>query len=233
MATDSRLEASREYDTLRNELLEAKRYVFERPLAITAFAAIAVQHFDKPEHIAVPISVAVLTLLNFWFTANRLQSASRIVAYIHLVLEPSAVLPWRGWETSLREYRKWLRSLSRKDATKLVDAKLDTSASPDALMYYPPIYFFHTALMACAVVAAGVQIVRDHTALARVFGAGAVGVGALSLTYFYRLRPSRVRLLIERNRVIWLTALNNAGSEDTDMTGAASSRPAVLFSRVE
>src|SRR5438552_2049956 len=155
MASDSRIDPAHEYNSLRQELLEAKRYVFERPLAITALAAIGLQVFDKPQHVALPMAVALLTLFNFWFTINRLQSASRIVAYIQLVLEPSATHQWIGWETSLRYYRTWLKSQER---TAYVDAKVDRTAAPDALMYYPPVYYFHGALIAVAVVAALVQL---------------------------------------------------------------------------
>jgi hypothetical protein len=88
----SHIEASQEYNTLRQELLEAKRYVFERPLAIAAVAAIGLQSFEKPQHIALPFALSLLTLFNYWFTVNRLQSAARIVAYINLVLEPTAQL---------------------------------------------------------------------------------------------------------------------------------------------
>jgi hypothetical protein len=42
------IDPAQEYNMLRQELLEAKRYVFERPLAITALAAIGLQVFDRP-----------------------------------------------------------------------------------------------------------------------------------------------------------------------------------------
>ena len=87
-----------EYDTLRNELLEAKRHIFERPLIIAALTAAGLQFLDKPFALALPSVVALLTLFNFWFTLNRIQSANRIVAYIQLVLEPSAKLQWIGWD---------------------------------------------------------------------------------------------------------------------------------------
>jgi hypothetical protein len=48
MTTESRIEPNQEYQTLRQELLEAKRYVFERPLAIAAVAAAGIRVFDTP-----------------------------------------------------------------------------------------------------------------------------------------------------------------------------------------
>jgi hypothetical protein len=208
------IEPEREYDTLRHELLEAKRYVFERPLAIIALATIGLQVFDKPQRIALPIAVSFVTLFNFWFTVNRLHSASRIVAYIQLVLEPSGTHLWTGWETRLREYRKWLRnyrkwrSEDKRKAIEYFDAKVDLDAAPDSLMYYPPVYYFHGALMVLAVSAGLVQFKNETALWARVLSLIAVGLGLWSLVYFQRWRPSRLRLSIERNRVIWQEVLN-------------------------
>ena len=74
------------------------------------------------------------------------------MAYINLVLEPEAKLRWMGWEASLRIYRQWLRARTEREARDFVDANLELSAAPDALMYYPPVYYFHEALMVFAVV---------------------------------------------------------------------------------
>jgi hypothetical protein len=203
MTENSRIGPAQEYDTLRHEFLESKRYVFERPLAITALAAVGLQVLDKPQHIALPIAVLFVTIFNFWFTVNRLQSASRIVAYIQLVLEPSGRYLWTGWETSLRQYRKWLRSMNRRKATKYVDANVDLGAAPDTLMYYPPVYYFHAVLVAFSVLAGLVQFKQEIAIWARVLSLIAVALGLWTFVYFQRWRPSRLRLSIERNRVIW------------------------------
>lgn len=221
---DPHIEASQEYNTLRQELLEAKRYVFERPLAITAIAAIGLQSFEKPQHIALPFAISLLTLFNYWFTVNRLQSAARIVAYVNLVLEPGARLRWVGWETSLRCYRQWLGSRTEREARDYVDANLERSAAPDALMYYPPVYYFHEALMAFASVLAAVQLTQDATLWAWMFSVGAAALGAWSIWYFVRWRPGRLRTAIERNRVIWQAALAEPLAEALK-TSAATSGP--------
>ncbi|MFZ1083516.1 MAG: hypothetical protein WAN35_00975 [Terracidiphilus sp.] len=212
MTENSRVELTQEYNTLRNELLEAKRYVFERPLAITALAAIGLQVLGKPQQVALPIAISFVTLFNLWFTVNRLQSASRIVAYIQLILEPSGSLPWIGWETSLRKYRTWLGSKGKREATKIVDKKLESDKTivPDALMYYPAVYLFHVALMTFAVLTSIVLFKQDIV----LFKQGTwswtqaltlipVGLGLWSLVYFWNSRPSRLRFSIERNLVIW------------------------------
>lgn len=204
MTSSSGISRAQEYDTLRHELLESKRYVFERPLAIAAFAAASVQFLDKPPAIVLPPAVLALTVFNFWFTVNRLQSAGRIVAYIQLVLEPSSAIPWVGWETSLRLYRQWLNRTP--DASGYVEARIDKSAVPDGLMYFPAIYNFHIALIGAAILAAlGVLLV--HPSPWRWgSGASAVGLACWSIKYFRRWKPSRLRGSVERNRVIWLAA---------------------------
>jgi hypothetical protein len=194
-----------EYDTLRNELLEAKRHVFDRPLVIAALAAAGLQFLDKPFALVLPSVVALLTIFNFWFTLNRVQSANRIVAYIQLVLEPSAELPWIGWESSLREYRRWLKT--NPDARTFVDAKLDDTAIPDALMYYPALYYFHLALMSSAVLASGGLLIQQPNRWRFIFFLPTLLLASQSIKYFTRWKPDRLKASIERNRVIWQNVL--------------------------
>jgi hypothetical protein len=94
-----------EYGILRNELLQNKQYVFERPLLIiTAAGVAAVQLSDAPSVLLLPVLLIVLLLINLWFTVNRLKSIARIAAYIAVVLE-SAPKAWIGWEGALRKHR--------------------------------------------------------------------------------------------------------------------------------
>jgi hypothetical protein len=205
MTPESGITMMREYDTLRNELLEAKRHVFERPLIIAALAAAGLQFLDKPFALVLPSIVALLTIFNFWFTMNRVQSANRIVAYIQLVLEPSAKLQWIGWESSLRKYRGWLKA--NPDARTFVDAQLDQTAVPDALMYYPALYYFHFALMFSALLASGGLLIQQSNWWRFVFFLPTLLLAGQSMKYFTRWKPSRLRASIERNRVIWKNAL--------------------------
>lgn len=215
-----------EYDTLRQELLEAKRYVFERPLAILALAVAAIQFFDKPQAVVIPVAVAFVTLFNLWFTVNRLQSAARIAAYIQLVLEGPERYQWVGWEKSLRAYRIWLQELSkpvdslafwdirrffvqqRTQAHQYVDYMLDNRAVPDGLMYYPAIYIFHAVLIGLAVIGslAGVWF-SDHKWVSGFFCLCTLAVGVFSLKYFIMWTPCRLSAAVERNRVIFEAAL--------------------------
>lgn len=201
-----------EYKTLREESLQAKKYVFERPLLIVALAVAGLRTLES-EYVAVlPVIVAALLLFNFWFTVNRLSSAARIVAYIQLELESRSYGRWVGWETCLREYRKWLKRHPDRGKGQ-IRAKIDNDAVPDALMYYLPIYGLHIGLMLLTVSIATLLVVRD-----RSWVSGACALLALSLAgwfawYLRRYRPKVVRTLIEDNRVIWNQVLDTMQHE--------------------
>jgi hypothetical protein len=98
-----------EYKALREELLLATKYVFERPLLILALVAAGSRVMETGYAILLLVLVAALLLFNFWFTFNRLSSAARIAAYVQIELEARAYGRWVGWETCLREYRRWLK----------------------------------------------------------------------------------------------------------------------------
>jgi len=195
---------AQEYQTLRQELSESKRYVFERPLLI-ATAGIAALGATKGGYVAaVPLFMMVFLLFNFRFTVNRLHSAARIVAYIQLELEERAFGAWKGWETCLREYRKWLNT---PDATAIVDAELDRAAVPDALMYYPPIFILHLGIASVGIVSSVILAVRDANWATLVCGAGTLLLAAWFFTSAYVYRPTSMRAAIERNRVVWTHVL--------------------------
>jgi len=213
------IEPAHEYDSLRQELLGAERYVIERPLAIAALAAaVGLKVFDKPQYIALTIAVSVITFLNLRFTVNRLESSCRIVAYIQLVLEPSASCPWIGWETSLRKYREWIkRKGGKREAAEYATEQLSKASSPTPTtpMYYEPVYWFHVVLMAFSVLPlaglalfkvlaiAGLALFKQETALWALSLIAAVGLGIWSLVYFLSHRPKHHSYSIERNLVIW------------------------------
>ena len=196
-----RVDPKVEYQTLREELLQSRRYVFERPLLIVALAVAAMSDRASALLPALPPLMSGLLLFNFWFTVNRLLSSSRIVAYIQLALEEGSCGPWRGWETSLRHYRMWhKKDLAKKQ--RMVDEEIDHDAVPDALMYYPPIFQLHVSLIVLAAIGSiAASVVRP----------GRISIACLAVTvilvlafarYCLNWRPSKVRTLIERNRVI-------------------------------
>ena len=104
-----------------------------------------------------------------------------------------------------------------------VDAKLDASAAPDALLYYPPVYYFHEALMTFAGVLGVVQLIQERTFWVGIFSAGAVTLSTWSIWYFIEWRPARLKTAIERNRVIWQAALDQPLPES--ITASAATTP--------
>ena len=153
---------SEEYKSLREEMLQAKKYVFERPLFIAAIATAGWRAIDKEFIFLLLVLVSSLLLFNFWFTVNRLLSAARIAAYIQLEIEERSHGHWIGWETCLREYRLWLND-ERSKKREEIDNILRTKVVPDALMFYDAIYRLHIGLMALTVGLALALVTRSHT----------------------------------------------------------------------
>ena len=202
---------SQEYEALRDELNQSKRYVFERPLVIVGMGLAFVTSEGGDHVVALPGLLVSLLLFNFWFTVNRLQSAARIVAYIQTVLESPA--EWRGWETSLREYRIWLKT--EPNARQKIDEELkkNEAAVPDALMYYPPIFQLHIALVLLAMGVSVVLTLRQPSALSTAGLSVVVALSAVFARDCWKRRPTRMRSLIERNRIIWRFALEPRETE--------------------
>ncbi len=152
--------------------------------------------------------MALITLFNFWFTINRLSSAARIVAYIQVVLEDKSCGTWLGWETSLRMYRKWQNEKRKNNELEaLIDDEIDGEALPDTLLYYKPIYYFHVCMVFSGVIAAYVVVMLFASKMHISLCALTVIVALVSIWYFISNRPTKVRRLIERNKVIWENSL--------------------------
>ena len=196
-----RFKPEQEYQSLREELLQAKKYVFERPLVIAALAVAGLKFLELEYLFILPLTIALLLIFNFWFTINRLLSAARIVAYIQLELEEANFSTWVGWETSLRYYRKWLKATPNVD--DVVETGMDQEAIPDALMYYPPIYFFHIGMLILSVIGSLIIVSAQYNSINIGFALATIIIGCISVRYFYINRPGLMREQIERNRVIW------------------------------
>lgn len=204
MSSDNHIDPRDEYQTLRQELLESKRYVFERPLVIAAAGIAALGAFEAREAAPVPLLVTGLLLFNLWFTVNRLRSASRIVAYIQLQLEADRIAPWRGWETALRDYRKWLK---RNDADAVAREEMDKDAIPDALMYYPAIHRLHLGIALLAIASSIYVMMSSPTPLSIACAVGTFLLAIWLTIHAVRHRPATMRGLIEWNRVVWKRVL--------------------------
>ena len=197
---------AQEYDTLRAELSESKKYVFERPLVIVGVGLGLLTTGAVTYGVVLAALLSGLLLFNFWFTVNRLMSAARIVAYIQVVLESGA--EWIGWETSLREYRIWIKT--ELNAKQIVedDLKKVSAAIPDALMYYPPIYQLHIGLVIVSIIAGAALTVDAPNPINILACAPLVTFAAMFAYYCRKWTPSTMRSLIERNVIIWTYALS-------------------------
>lgn len=207
-----------EYGTLRNELLQNKQYVFERPLLIiTATGVAAVQLSDEPSVLLLPVLLIIILLINLWFTVNRLKSIARIAAYIAVVLE-SAPQAWIGWESALREHRIWMKGHNDPKKRKKILAKhIQDEAIPDAMMFYGPLFFLHvaTVLVAFAVSAIALAEAQGATQIG-TFIAAFVATCVFSGYCIGPYQPNKMKDLIEVQRAIWIEALGTKAKIKND-----------------
>jgi len=197
-----------EYGTLRNELLQNKQYVFERPLLIiTAAGVAAVQLSDEPSVLLLPVLLIILLLINLWFTVNRLKSIARIAAYIAVVLE-SAPQAWIGWESALRKHRIWIKRHDSEKRKKILAGHIENEAIPDAMMFYGPLFLLHvaTVLIAFAVSAIALAEAQSATQIGSFIVAFVV-TGVFSGYCIGPYHPNKMKDLIEVQRVIWIEVL--------------------------
>lgn len=198
-----------EYDTLRSELLQNKRYVFERPLLIITVAGVAaVQLSGDPSALLLPFLLIIIMLINLWFTVNRLRSIARIAAYIDVVLE-SNPNTWFGWENSLRKHRIWTKNHSMKERRSIIKENTNEKAIPDAMMFYGPLLHLHAATVMIALAISSLTIFQepDPTEIASFI---VTLVSAVVFTYFWLgpYKSSKMRDLIEIQRATWIAVLD-------------------------
>ncbi len=219
MSEHAKLGPAQEYAALRDELNQSRQYVFERPIVIVGAGIGVLTAADVEYGAALPAFLTGLLLFNYWFTINRLMSASRIVAYIQVVLEGDAA--WKGWETSLREYRMWIKD-DPKEKRRIVEGELDHNAVPDALMYYPPIYQLHIVLVGLCMAIGLVSGIKQPTVPNTVALVVLVLLATVFAGHCWKWKPSKMRGLIERNVVIWQHALGIKRRTPEDDMGDSS-----------
>jgi hypothetical protein len=165
-----------EFNALRREMEQTRQYVFERPLLIISASLAAIALFDKPFVLwLIPLAVGLLTV-NLWFTAERMRSLSRIVAYIQLVLEQKTYEPWLGWETSLCYFRTLMgkKSQSIRCRDRLWPSKEHwcelwgfikctkvEEPIPEAAGYYPTMWLMHLVSVVVLFVVSVVLLVPE------------------------------------------------------------------------
>jgi hypothetical protein len=198
-------DVKQEYDVLRTELADGKKYVFERPLLIFTFGA-ALFKFESSSVAYWPAIINGLLLFNFWFTINRLESMSRIIAYIQLILEDQRT-DWHGWETSLRFYRKWIK----EKELRVDEIDIKYPGIFDNLGFYPKIYYLHI-VMSVIVMGAMVSLFytdKEITCFTYVFGLITFLFLIGILFYAISKSPKNLQKRIEQQRIVWGEVFKN------------------------
>ena len=197
-----------EFEALRSEIATNRRFVFERPLAIVTAGFIGVLMIPNTAWaLLLIIPILGVLLYNLWFTANRLRSNSRIVAYIQLVHEPLGDCPWIGWENALHIWRTVARE--RKDANQHFPASQEEIAGYDVNRFYRQIHLFHVGIGG---IAAALLLTRhalpeflaasSQPILPSLLATGAILTGAF-LVGCWKLRDAGYRMGIELERARW------------------------------
>ncbi len=199
-----RYSVEKEYETLRSELLQGKQYVFERPILIITASIAFIQFVDKQYAIYFPSIIIGLLSFNLWFTVNRMSSMARIIAYIQLVLETDKS-NWYGWETSLRNYRKWLK-LNHKSVNQI---QIENEAIYDNLGYYPTIFYLHIIVTILVFLILAIFSINHLKSSNILWSLLTLGFLILFIRYAIKNRPNKTKPQIEKNRQIWKMVFND------------------------
>ena len=197
-----------EYKSLRDEMRESKRYVFERPLIILTAIFALTKFVDRYYLGFLPFVTILLLSFNLWFTVNRLRSASRIAAYIQVVHECPSDDRWFGWETFLRFQRMWLKANQKEKIREILKEKISEEAVPDALFYYPAIFIFHMTSVIITLIFSISYTVNNFNLVNLSAFMMATSVSLYFFKYCYTFRPGKMTGLIEENKVICEEVLN-------------------------
>ena len=133
-----------EYNTLRQELLENKKFMFERPIAIVV--GLAVIYGKLPSGSLEPFFPLLLVVLlgfNLRFTFGRVQSITRIAGYLHVVLEGQYRIRWIGWENALWRHRAWATGPCREERKRKLNELIGRRVVEVPLSDYNLLFWFH------------------------------------------------------------------------------------------
>ena len=211
---------------LREELVANKKFVFERPLVIVGALFLA-DRVVAVGSLTIVLGVLALTY-NLWFTANRLRSNARIIAYLQLVHESAVPGRWVGWETALRLYR-FYRSEQRPSRTEAWAP--DPSASEaDSLRFYGGMFTLHVIVIAVfwilLVSRLGVlQPIVDVLDADATRIATAVLLLVIAGGVLLQLRPGSERTRSKIERQHWLGVIETYLPPPADVPGSAHDEP--------
>ena len=132
-----------EYDSLRAELRENKRFIFERA-AITIIGILAlIKIVGEPVIYILPTVAIGLLVYNLLFTTTRFKSSAHIVAMLIRFHEGDLKKEWIGWETYLFYYRTFIKNDKvRERVTKEMHDRFKKNLNR-YLFNYDRIFAFH------------------------------------------------------------------------------------------
>ena len=196
-----------EYETLREEILQSKKYVFERPLLIITLSLALIRFSDEPFLNLLLFTAVGLLTFNMWFTANRIKSITRISAYIQLELEERKHGKWIGWETCLREYRIITQHFNLKPDEALI-TKMKNYSIPKAQGYYNSIFYMHVFVVLFATIISIVISFNEMSALNFIYTILTLLLFILFVRIAILYNPNKMMKLIEEHRIIWEYVFN-------------------------
>lgn len=190
-----------EHSALRAEILQNKKYMFERPLLIISAAAVAYGQVGRTgASWFIPILLVALLWMNLLFTDDRIRSTARITEYVALCLE-SQTFDWIGWENALRRYRHVF------DGKKLPSPFPDRNLRVTWKAMHTSQFWLNSAPVVIAVAGLGVAIWDVHTWKTIAIGvATAAAATGFSYYCFLWLTPGRYLQEIDYQRAKWVTA---------------------------
>jgi hypothetical protein len=203
VAEDLKLE---EYRSLLEEHRRNRSYIFERPIIILGLVGVATQYFYNSNIGQFILAVLIFLLcFNLWFTGNRLQSDARIVAYLQLVHEGELRENWFGWESALRDYRRWVVVHTKNgDIEELIKNEIDREAVPDSVIFYSGIHRLHIVIVLVAFCAALIRWYEYKSILENVGLFASATTTIIFIIYaFGPLYPNKLNASIERERAKW------------------------------
>lgn len=201
-----------EHNYLRTEIETNKKFVFERALIIVG-AALAAMLLPQGLKVIPLLGIPVIGALSFnlWFTANRLKSNARIIAYIQLFHESIHPFSWIGWENALRLYRLWHKYENCEEEVEQARAEFAGITQWDNLSFYSPILTLHIAMaVAIAFLMSFIAwitapLLTPFVELPQLFLHVANGSALLIFIVwaFFFYKPNNLTYEIQKSLVIW------------------------------
>lgn len=197
-----------EYESLRQEVLQNKKFVFERPLVLIGATGLAASQLSSnPAALILPALLIALLFLNLWFTVNRLKSTARIVAYICLVLESSEKV-WIGWENALQKYRLWMKANTQKAQKNFISSQCNLEGVSDTMWFYHILLWLHIVPVCVGLLVSSLYAIVNP-GLSEIVGFVLTLVLSIifSIACVYQFHPNKMCGLIDIQRVVWTDCL--------------------------